>query len=100
MWQPVNWTTIFLQYVFVQYLLPYWVAAQDIGSDGKLVRCCIKEKTQNSGGSNLQHQTAKLYGNLLGLPTNAKPKNWLILVKLKLGGFKLKEKPHYTWRKP
>jgi hypothetical protein len=67
-------------WVFIEEDLVNWIRSrynrpqQDVGQGGQKL-CSLKDKTANTGGTALPHQTAQQYANLLKLPTKGKPKS-------------------------
>jgi excisionase family DNA binding protein len=67
-------------WVFIENDLVDWLRSkyhspqQDVGQGGTKV-CSLKEKTANTGGIALQHQTAQQYASLLKLTTREKRRN-------------------------
>lgn len=65
---------VFVEEDLINWLRSHYNSCRDARQGGHAL-CSLKEKTQNFGGLNSQHQTAKLYDDLLGLPTKDKPRN-------------------------
>jgi excisionase family DNA binding protein len=66
-------------WVFIEEDLIIWLRSlYNKGGDarqGGQALCSLKEKTRSYGGTNTKPQTAKLYANLLGQPTNDRLKS-------------------------
>ncbi len=66
-------------WVFIEEDLIDWIRSQynrpqqDVGQGGTI--CSLKDQTANTGGTDLPHQTAQQYANLLKLPIRERPRN-------------------------
>ena len=89
---------VFIEEDLIQWLRSLYNKGGDARQGGQAL-CSLKEKTRSYGGTNTKLQTAKLYANLLGLPTEPQAQELADTCKAQAWRIsKLKEKPRYTWQ--